>query len=60
MSGERMRQLSSKLMLGAFVVALLLRLAFGLGYWVDKPLTHDEQEYLMLAQNLSPTTSRST
>jgi 4-amino-4-deoxy-L-arabinose transferase-like glycosyltransferase len=33
-------------------VALLLRLAFGLGYWVDKPLTHDEQEYLTLAQNL--------
>jgi 4-amino-4-deoxy-L-arabinose transferase-like glycosyltransferase len=40
------------MVLGALVVALLLRLAFGLGYWVDKPLTHDEQEYLMLAQNL--------
>ena len=47
-----MKEANSKLMLGAFVVALLLRLAFGLGYWVDKPLTHDEREYLMLAQNL--------
>ena len=41
-----------KMVLGALLVALLLRLAFGLGYWVDKPLTHDEREYLMLAQNL--------
>ena len=47
-----MKDANSKLMLGALVVALLLRLAFGLGYWVDKPLTHDEREYLMLAQNL--------
>ncbi len=28
------------------------RLAFGLGYWVDKPLTHDEREYLLLARNV--------
>jgi 4-amino-4-deoxy-L-arabinose transferase-like glycosyltransferase len=41
-----------KAVLAALVVALLLRLAFGLGYWIDKPQTHDEQEYLMLAQNL--------
>lgn len=34
---------------GAFVVALVLRMAFALGYWIDKPLTLDEQEYLMLA-----------
>lgn len=27
----------------AVALALLLRLAFGLGYWVGKPLTHDEQ-----------------
>jgi 4-amino-4-deoxy-L-arabinose transferase-like glycosyltransferase len=41
-----------KRVLVGLVVALLLRLAFGLGYWIDKPLTHDEQEYVMLAQNL--------
>jgi 4-amino-4-deoxy-L-arabinose transferase-like glycosyltransferase len=34
-------------------LALALRLAFGLGYWVDKPLTMDEQEYLLLARNLA-------
>jgi 4-amino-4-deoxy-L-arabinose transferase-like glycosyltransferase len=38
---------------GALAVGLGLRLAFGLGYWVGKPLTHDEQEYLLLASNLA-------
>jgi 4-amino-4-deoxy-L-arabinose transferase-like glycosyltransferase len=38
---------------GALAVGLVLRLAFGLGYWVGKPLTHDEQEYLLLAANLA-------
>ncbi|MBI1874906.1 MAG: hypothetical protein HYS05_13610, partial [Acidobacteria bacterium] len=37
----------------AFVVALALRLGFGLLYWVDKPLTHDEREYLLLARNIA-------
>ena len=37
----------------AIVVALLARLAFGLGYWTGKPLTHDEREYLTLAANIS-------
>ena len=32
---------------------LALRLLFGLAYWRDKPLTHDEQEYLVLAANLA-------
>jgi 4-amino-4-deoxy-L-arabinose transferase-like glycosyltransferase len=32
-------------------VGLVVRLLFAFGYWVDKPLTHDEQEYLHLAQN---------
>jgi len=36
----------------AVLAGLLLRLAFGFGYWVDKPLTHDENEYLELATNL--------
>lgn len=37
----------------ALVVSVLLRLGFGLFYWVDKPLTHDEREYLLLARNLA-------
>jgi 4-amino-4-deoxy-L-arabinose transferase-like glycosyltransferase len=36
----------------ALATAVALRLAFSLLYWVDKPLTHDEQEYLLLARNL--------
>ena len=36
----------------AAAVGLLLRLAFGLFYWVDQPLTHDEREYLALARSL--------
>lgn len=37
----------------AVAAGLVLRLAFGLGYWVDKPLTHDEREYLILARSLA-------
>ncbi len=37
----------------AVVVALVLRLAFGLGYWVGKPMTQDEDEYLLLARSLA-------
>jgi len=37
----------------ALAAAFVVRLAFALGYWVDKPLTHDEQEYLELAENLA-------
>ena len=37
----------------ATIVGLVLRLAFALGYWVDKPLTNDEQEYLLLARSLA-------
>ena len=36
----------------AAAAGLLLRLAFGFGYWVGKPLTHDEREYLALADSL--------
>lgn len=35
------------------VLALLRRLAFSVGYWVDEPLNHDEEEYLTLAENSS-------
>ena len=37
----------------AAIVGLVLRAAFGLLYWVDKPLTHDEREYLALARSLT-------
>lgn len=37
----------------ATVIGLVARLAFGLGYWRDKPLTHDEREYLALALSLA-------
>ena len=37
----------------AVVVGLVARLAFSLGYWHGKPLTHDEQEYLAYAINLA-------
>jgi hypothetical protein len=42
-----------RLMLGAVLVGFLLRLGFGVFYWVDKPLTHDEREYLALAASLA-------
>jgi 4-amino-4-deoxy-L-arabinose transferase-like glycosyltransferase len=35
------------------LIGLGLRLAFGLFYWVDQPLTHDEREYLALARSLA-------
>jgi 4-amino-4-deoxy-L-arabinose transferase-like glycosyltransferase len=37
----------------AAALGLGLRLLFGFGYWVDKPLTHDEREYLMLGANVA-------
>jgi 4-amino-4-deoxy-L-arabinose transferase-like glycosyltransferase len=37
----------------AVVAGIAARLMFALGYWVDKPLTHDEHEYLLLAGNLA-------
>lgn len=40
-------------MLAAVVAGLVARLAFGLVYWVGKPLTHDEHEYLALAQSVA-------
>lgn len=41
------------LMVAVALAGLAARLAFGLGYWVQKPLTHDEREYLALAQSLT-------
>ena len=42
-----------RLMLAAAAAGLVVRLVFGLLYWVDKPLTHDEREYLALAQGIA-------
>jgi len=43
---------AKRLIVGAAMVGLVLRLAFGFGYWVDRPLTHDEREYLALATSI--------
>lgn len=37
----------------AALAGLVLRLAFGFGYWTGQPLTRDEQEYLSLARSLA-------
>ncbi len=42
-----------RVLVAALVVAFVVRLLFGLYYWVGKPLTRDEQEYLALAVNLA-------
>jgi 4-amino-4-deoxy-L-arabinose transferase-like glycosyltransferase len=41
-----------RLVLWAAIVGLVLRLGFGFLYWTGKPLTHDEREYLALADSL--------
>ena len=40
-------------LVAAAALGLGLRLAFGLMYWVDQPLTRDEREYLSLARGLA-------
>jgi 4-amino-4-deoxy-L-arabinose transferase-like glycosyltransferase len=42
-----------RLILLAALAGLVLRAGFGLLYWVDKPLTHDEREYLALARSVA-------
>ncbi len=37
----------------ALAAGLAVRLAFAFGYWVGKPLTLDEQEYMLLAQSVA-------
>jgi len=44
---------SHRLIVAAAIAGLLLRLAFAFVYWNHKPLTHDEREYLALAQSVS-------
>ena len=40
-------------LLACLGVALALRLAFALFYWVGQPLTHDEREYLALGRSVA-------
>jgi hypothetical protein len=49
LDARRVRQL----MAAAAILGLILRLAFSFLYWVGKPLTHDEHEYLELARSIS-------
>ena len=42
-----------RLVVAVASIGLVLRLAFAFGYWIDKPLTHDEREYLALARSLT-------
>ena len=42
-----------RLLLAAALLGFVLRAAFGVIYWQDRPLTHDEREYLTLASNLA-------
>ncbi|MEO8076941.1 MAG: hypothetical protein ABI818_11455 [Acidobacteriota bacterium] len=42
-----------RLIVSAALAGFVLRLAFGLLYWTNKPLTHDEREYLMLAESVA-------
>jgi 4-amino-4-deoxy-L-arabinose transferase-like glycosyltransferase len=42
-----------RVVLAAVIVGLAARLAFGMFYWVDRPLTHDEREYLALARSVA-------
>jgi hypothetical protein len=44
---------ASSLLIAAAFVGVTLRLAFSLGYWVDRPLTRDELEYFSLARSLA-------
>jgi hypothetical protein len=44
---------SRRLIVAAAIAGVLCRLAFAFLYWQDKPLTHDEREYLALAESIS-------
>jgi len=47
------RARARRLILAAVAAGLVARLAFGLLYWTGKPLTHDEREYLALADSVA-------
>ena len=51
--GSRAQPAVGQLIVAAAIAGLVCRLAFALLYWQDKPLTHDEREYLALAESVS-------
>src|SRR5262245_12372921 len=44
-----------KLLAFIFLISLMTRIWFAIGYWGTKPLTHDATEYLELAKNFNQT-----
>ncbi len=50
---SRRETLTRRVVILAVLAGLFLRLAFALTYWVGKPLTQDESEYLALAASLA-------
>jgi 4-amino-4-deoxy-L-arabinose transferase-like glycosyltransferase len=50
---ERLDRRALGILAGLVVLGFVLRLAFGLGYWVGKPLTQDEDEYLILGTRVA-------
>jgi hypothetical protein len=44
-----------KLLAFVFLISLITRIWFAIGYWGNKPLTHDATEYLELAKNFNQT-----
>jgi len=44
-----------KLLAFIFLISLMTRIWFAIGYWGNKPLTHDATEYLELAKNFNQT-----
>lgn len=48
-----MARASRPWLVGSLALALALRLLFAFVYWTDKPLTLDEQEYLLLARSVA-------
>jgi 4-amino-4-deoxy-L-arabinose transferase-like glycosyltransferase len=51
--GKASESVGWPLLLAAAALGLVLRLAFGLGYWTGQPLTRDELEYLSLARSVA-------
>ena len=47
------RRHDAAFLIAAAALGLVLRLAFGLGYWTNEVLTRDEHEYLSLARSLT-------
>ncbi len=44
-----------KLLAFVFLISVIVRIWFAIGYWGGKPLTHDATEYLELARNFNQT-----